>query len=79
MAGQTFRLGDSRVPWKFERGDRVAWKKTNGSPDPHDRGIVDDGWCEREGNWFDEPQYRVCKEGGRMCFNARESELIKMK
>lgn len=72
------RLGDPRAPWAFQKGEFVARKMADGSPDPHERGVIDDGCCEREGNWFDEPRYRVCLEGGRMCLDAPESELMKL-
>ena len=80
MMKQVLRLGDPRVPWMFQKGDHVARRMADGSPDPHERGLIDDGWREYEGNWCDlENDYRVCIEGGgSMCFSAPESKLVKL-
>ena len=43
------RLGDPNAtdaPFRFKKGDRVAWKRWDGSADPDFMGQVIDGVCE---------------------------------
>jgi hypothetical protein len=49
MAMKIVRLGDAgswEAPFRFKKGDRVAWKRSDGSPDQEFSGIVVDGLCE---------------------------------
>jgi hypothetical protein len=49
------RLGDPEAPFVFQRGDWVAWKKFDGSPDLDVIGEVLDGICEVH------PESGICK------------------
>lgn len=40
------RLGDPGVPFRFQKGDRVAWRRFDGSPDFEVAGVVVDAICE---------------------------------
>jgi transcriptional regulator with XRE-family HTH domain len=73
------RLGeDPRAPFGFDKGDMVALKRPDGSPDPRNVGVVVDGIC-----WHTPPAgsyvdlYQIRREDG-MFFNARGPELVKM-
>lgn len=40
------RLGDPGAPFRFQKGDRVAWRRFDGSPDSVHAGVVVDAICE---------------------------------
>ena len=49
MAVRVVRLGDPSAPdapFRFKKGDRVAWKRWDGKPDGEFAGVVVDGICE---------------------------------
>jgi len=49
MAVRIVRLGDpsaTDAPFRFKKGDRVAWRRWDGKPDLEFSGIVIDGHCE---------------------------------
>ena len=49
MAVRMARLGDPSAPdapFSFQKGERVAWKRWDGSPDSEFSGVVVDGLCE---------------------------------
>jgi hypothetical protein len=49
MAMRIVRLGDPTsgdAPFRLKKGDRVAWKRSDGSADREFSGIVVDGLCE---------------------------------
>lgn len=75
MAKEVSALNQSGTPWEYEIGDLVAKKmqRDDGALDPLHRGVVDARWLGELEN-----EYRVCVDGGRMCFNARASELTKL-
>lgn len=39
------RLGDPDAPFRFQKGDRVAWTRFDGSPDSRHAGVVVDAIC----------------------------------
>ena len=78
MATKTARLnGDPRAPFRFHKGERVAWKRSDGSPDPDMRGVVEDGCCEYQegGGWY-EDEYIVRREDGST-FRAGHFALVR--
>jgi hypothetical protein len=49
MTVRIARLGEpntSDAPFRFKRGDRVAWRRLDGSLDPDYVGVIVDGLCE---------------------------------
>ena len=49
MTIRVVRLGDpsaTDAPFRFKKGDRVAWRRWDGNPDPEFSGVVIDGLCE---------------------------------
>jgi len=49
MAIRVVKLGDpaaSDAPFRFKKGDRVAWRRWDGSADLEFSGVVIDGICE---------------------------------
>ncbi len=39
-------LGSGDAPFRFKQGDKVAWKRSDGSADVEFSGVVVDGLCE---------------------------------
>ena len=75
------RLGDPDAPdapFTLRMGDRVAWKRWGGSPDPEYSGIVVDGLCEYlAGGGAYKDRYVVrCDDG--MFFGGGDLDLIKL-
>ena len=49
MAVRVVRLDDPAAldaPFRFKKGDRVAWRRWDGSTDPEFSGVIVDGVCE---------------------------------
>ncbi len=75
------RLGDPEAPdapFRFRKGDRVAWKRWDGLPDREMSGVVVDGICEYiPGGGAYRDRYLVERKDG-FCFPADELDLIKL-
>jgi len=65
------------APFRFRRGDRVAWKRLDGTPDPDYVGIIVDGLCEYlpSGGAFRD-RY-VVERGDGLRFGAGHLDLVK--
>jgi hypothetical protein len=70
------RLGeDQRAPFRFRKGDRVAWLTARNAPSTEFRGEIVDGWCS-----YDDPvgildeTYQVRIDGNRF-FTASGNRL----
>jgi hypothetical protein len=46
IASRMARLGEPGAPFRFMRGDRVAWVRFDGTPDFQFAGVIVDGVCE---------------------------------
>jgi hypothetical protein len=81
MAVRVVRLGDPDAPdapFTFRKGDRVAWKRWDGSPDPEFSGEITDGICEYvPGGGAYRDRYVVRREDGSF-FGAEPLDLIKL-
>ena len=68
----------ARVPFRFHKGERVAWKRSNGSPDPDMRGVIEHGCPEYQegGGWY-EDEYIVRREDGTT-FRAGHFDLVQL-
>lgn len=71
------RLGDPTAPFLFRKGDRVAWKRSNGTPDHEFIGEIVDGICEFEngGAGFYRAAY-VVKREDEVYFAGGEHDLV---
>ena len=72
------RLGhDREAPFRFRRGDRVAWKRYDGTADREAQGIIMDGTCIYmvNGGSRQPPIYVVACENGEK-FTAAEMTLM---
>lgn len=66
------------APFRLRKGDVVAWKRSDGSPDPILRGVVVDGVCEYvTGGGAFRDGYIVRQADGRQ-FPARSLDLLKV-
>jgi hypothetical protein len=81
MTVRIARLGDPNAadaPFWFKKGDRVAWKRWDGSSDPEFSGIIVDGICEYvPGGGAYRNRYVVQRDDG-FYFGAVELDLIKL-
>lgn len=80
MATKIARLDDDpRVPFRFRKGDRVAWRNNDGTLDPEYRGVIVDGICEYQegGGWY-EDRYLV-KRDDQFTFPAGHLDIVKLK
>ena len=81
MAVRVARLADPEAtdaPFSFSKGDRVAWKRWDGSPDPEFSGVVVDGICEyvlRGGSFRD--RYVVQRSDGHY-FGGGQLDLVRI-
>jgi hypothetical protein len=73
------RLGDpsaADAPFRFKRGDRVAWKRWDGSADPEFTGQVIDGVCEYvPGGGAYRDRYVIQRQDGA-CFGGGDLDLV---
>lgn len=72
------RLGDDpEAPFRFRLGDRVAWKRDDGTADAEARGIIADGTCiySVDGGPYQPPIYVVRWNNGQV-FSAAEMTLM---
>jgi hypothetical protein len=46
LASRMARLGEPGAPFRFQKGDRVAWIRFDGTPDFEYAGVIVDGECE---------------------------------
>ena len=70
MPIQIAALGDPAAhdaPFRFRKGDHVAWKRSDGSADPGLSGVVVDGICEYQpgGGWYRD-RYVIELANGRL-------------
>jgi len=78
MATVLARLGDLGAPFRFRKGDRVAWKRWDGSPDVEMSGLVVDGICEYVvGGGAYRDRYVVQRKDGTH-FAAGDLDLIQL-
>jgi hypothetical protein len=82
MASRLVRLGDPTAqdaPFRFKKGDRVAWKRWDGSPDEEMAGVVVDGICEYvPGGGAYRDTYIVQRKRDGFYFGADELDLIRL-
>lgn len=75
------RLGDPQTPdapVRYRRGDRVAWKRSDGSPDPEFSGVVVDGICEYvPGGGSYRDRYVVQRADGQL-FGGGQLDLLRV-
>jgi hypothetical protein len=71
------RLGDPNAPFAFRRGNRVAWKRSDGTPDHEFIGEIVDGICEfeKDGAGSYRAAYVVKREDGTF-FAGGELDLV---
>lgn len=81
MAVRVVRLGDPGAPdapFYFRKGDRVAWKRWDGSADPEFSGEIVDGICEYvAGGGAYRDRYLVQRKDG-LQFPANQLDLVKL-
>ena len=81
MTTRLVRLGDPSAhdaPFRFKKGDRVAWKRGDGSPDKEMSGVIVDGICEYvPGGGAYRDKYIVQLSDG-FYFGADELDLIRL-
>ena len=66
------------APFWFRKGDRVAWKRWDGSADPAFSGVVVDGICEYvPGGGSFRDRYVVQREDGHY-FGGGQLDLVKI-
>lgn len=76
IASRMMRLGDPGAPFKFKKGDRVAWRRFDGSPDGEFSGEVVDAHCEYHfGSGIYRTSYVVKRDNGYY-FGADQLNLI---
>lgn len=81
MATKVGRLGfDLQAPFRFQRGDKVAWKRQDGTPDSEFQGTITDGTCEYTvgGGAYQPPVY-VVRRDDSFEFAAAELSLVKLR
>jgi len=67
------------APFRFRKGDLVAWKRSDGSADPILRGIVVDGICEYVPGGGAYRDGFVVRQADGKIFPARSMDLLKVK
>jgi hypothetical protein len=81
MAARIAKLGDpgaTDAPFRFRKGDRVAWKRWDGSPDIEFSGEIVDGICEYvPGGGSYRDRYVVRTKDGHY-FGGGHVDLIKL-
>ncbi|MBI4590078.1 MAG: hypothetical protein HY725_14690 [Candidatus Rokubacteria bacterium] len=81
MAVRVVRLGDPNAldaPFRFKKGDRVAWKRWDGSPDIEFSGTIVSGICEYvPGGGAYRDRYVIERKDG-FYFGADQLDLIKL-
>jgi hypothetical protein len=77
MSTRVARLGeDPYAPFYFRRGERVAWRRWDGSPDREISGTIVDGICEYEpGGGAYRDSYVIQLDNG-MYFGADSHDLV---
>jgi hypothetical protein len=74
-------LGDpeaAAAPFRFRRGERVAWKRWDGSADPAFSGVVIEGICEYvPGGGAYRDRYVIRRSDG-VLFGAGHLDLIRL-
>lgn len=82
MGTRLVRLSDPDAfdaPFKFKKGDRVAWKRWDGSPDEDMSGVVVDGHCEYvPGGGAYRDRYIVQRFKDGFHFAADELDLVRL-
>lgn len=77
----TMRIGklgvDPAAPFGLRLGDKVAWRRDDGTPDPEIQGTIIDGSCKYTvgGGSYHSPVYAVARDDG-MAFLATEIQLV---
>lgn len=78
MATRVARLGEPGAPFRLRKGDRVAWKRWDGSADLDFSGTVVDGICEYVvGGGAYRDRYVVQRKDGTF-FAAGDLDLVKL-
>lgn len=82
MATRLARLGDPDAPdapFIFKIGDRVAWKRWDGSPDEDMSGVVIGGHCEYvSGGWAYRSRYIVQRFKDGFYFAADDLDVVRL-
>ena len=72
------RLGDSEAPFRFKKGDRVAWRRFDSTIDFDHSGVVTDGICEHQpGSGYFHATYVVRRSDGSS-FGADQHFLVRI-
>lgn len=78
MTVRVARLGDPDAPFRLKKGDRVAWKRWDGTPDSEFSGVIVDGICEYvSGGGAYRDRYVVERKDG-VYFGAGDLDLIRV-
>lgn len=73
---ETVTIDEQPTRFRLRKGDRVAWRRNDGSPDPENNGVIVDGiWRGQVGGGWYEVIYEIERPDG-LRFRAKPLELV---
>jgi len=78
LASRMAQLQEPGAPFKFKKGDRVAWVRFDGTPDFEFAGVIVDGVCEYQPGVGAYKAGYVVQRADGSCFGVDHAHLMRL-